>query len=63
VLHLDMETKASPSKPDLAVPPAPPPSPAEESTALNGLSFKIPEAGTSVNSDFNSWKAKLSRFH
>jgi hypothetical protein len=29
----------------------------------DGFSFKIWEAGTSVNSDFNSWKANVSKFH
>lgn len=29
----------------------------------DGLSFKIWEAGTSVNSDFSSWKSTFSEFH
>ena len=28
-----------------------------------GLFFKIREAGTSVSSDFSSWKSRVSKFH
>uniref|UniRef100_A0A8C0WCR0 Uncharacterized protein n=1 Tax=Castor canadensis TaxID=51338 RepID=A0A8C0WCR0_CASCN len=63
VSHLDTEEELSPGKVYPAVPPAPPPSPAENFTNSNGLSFKIREAGISVNSDFSSWKASVSKFH
>uniref|UniRef100_A0A8C5JUL0 Uncharacterized protein n=1 Tax=Jaculus jaculus TaxID=51337 RepID=A0A8C5JUL0_JACJA len=60
---LGMEQEPSPSKAYTMVPPAPPPSPANfTNSQANGLSFKI-EAGTSVNSDFSSWKANVSKFH
>uniref|UniRef100_A0A8D2KNI1 Uncharacterized protein n=1 Tax=Urocitellus parryii TaxID=9999 RepID=A0A8D2KNI1_UROPR len=55
------EQTPPPRKTYLTVPPAPPPSPAEDPTP-KGLS-KIWEAGTLVNSDLSSWKARVSRFH
>uniref|UniRef100_A0A8C2N1U0 Myocilin opposite strand n=1 Tax=Cricetulus griseus TaxID=10029 RepID=A0A8C2N1U0_CRIGR len=49
---------------NLRVPPAPPPSPADTTATRPGFSYKHPlEAGTSVNSDFSSWKANVSKFH
>uniref|UniRef100_A0A8I6A2M4 Uncharacterized protein n=1 Tax=Rattus norvegicus TaxID=10116 RepID=A0A8I6A2M4_RAT len=50
----------SPGKAYLMVPPPPPPSPAD---AADINFFKIWEAGTSVSSDFSSWKANVSKFH